>query len=230
MSCKNCPVPHPPIKWPHSKDSINIQFESDYRLNEYDNSEQALIVCIYQLSDINSFKQKIQDTEGVKELIDRCGDSFDKTDSFDNTVRYFQREVIQPSKKGAIVMDRQKDVQYIGIVASYTNHLENPNLSPEGRIAIYFQIPWLVRCEGWLNPVSISTPTILNKKIYFGKEHIETIIDLTRQHDDMNSLKDISNSTQEQLEKGQDAIQSGKESYKKGQDTYNNYKDFIDQY
>jgi len=223
MSCKNCPVPQPPIKWPHSKDSINIQFESDYRLNEYDNSAQALNVCIYQLSDINSFKQKIQDIEGVKELIRKCS-------GFDNTVRYTQREVIEPSKKGVIVMDRQKDVQYIGIVSAYTKHLSNPNLSPEDRIAKIFQIPWMVRCEGWFNPVSISTPTVLNKKIYFGKEHIVTIMDSPRQHNDMNSLKDVSNSTQEQLEKGQDAIQSGEESYKKGQDTYNNYKDFIDQY
>ena len=220
MACISCPEPQP-AKWIHSLNSINIHFESDYLLNEYDNAPNPLNVCIYQLSDIAPFEQKIQDNEAIRDLVN-CK-------SFDNAVKFKEEEVIYPSKKGVIKLDRYKDVQYVGIVSAYTNHFLNPNLSPEDRITKVFKVECLKHCKGWINPVSQLIPQTLNIYLYFDKDRILTINKPDPKDLKKKLFMDTFDSTQKQIKTEKDTIQSGDKVYKDNKDSYNTIKDLFDQ-
>ena len=138
-------------KWSYEKEAINLHLSSDVALNKYNNRPHSLIVCAYQLKDVNAFNQLIDEKGGLERLLE-CN-------RFDSSVMYSKSLVVQPSQGLIISQSRTEDTKYLGIVAGYY-----ASLKKENAVRIY-RIP-----VSWLN-----NPKKLYIELHMGPEGIQEI-------------------------------------------------------
>lgn len=96
---------------PHIENGINIHLRGDKNLNRYKKSPHALVLCIYQLKDLNAFNQMMEDKSGITRLME-CG-------RFDPSVSYVKRVVVQPRKDVYEAMEVADGARVIGVIAGY---------------------------------------------------------------------------------------------------------------
>ncbi|MEN6463571.1 MAG: type VI secretion lipoprotein TssJ [Syntrophaceae bacterium] len=100
-----------PAEIPHIDNGINIHLKGDRNLNRYKKSPHALMLCVYQLKDLNAFNQMMEDKNGMARLME-CG-------RFDPSVNYVKRIVVQPNKDVYESMEVAEGTRNVGIIAGY---------------------------------------------------------------------------------------------------------------
>jgi type VI secretion system VasD/TssJ family lipoprotein len=111
FSCASAPLVQQPPEWGYEKDAISLRFTGDPHLNLFQKQAHSLIVCLYQLKDLNGFSQLSDEKDGLPKLLD-CS-------RFDPSVTYAKRLVIQPNQKNTQSLDRTEGAKYLGCVAGY---------------------------------------------------------------------------------------------------------------
>lgn len=101
------------MKWTYQIEAISLKLGVDKELNQYDGSPHALLLCVYQLSDLSQFNQLEGTPSGLAKLYN-CT-------SFGPTVTQVRREFVQPGKDTTITMDRAEGTKFIGVAAAYYN-------------------------------------------------------------------------------------------------------------
>lgn len=94
-----------------SKHSVLVEIAADPQLNRYEKNSHALLLCLYQLSDAESFTRLAQGTEGMPKLLE-CG-------RFDGTVVHVRQVVVQPGQELKEVAERGNGARYLGIATGY---------------------------------------------------------------------------------------------------------------
>jgi type VI secretion system VasD/TssJ family lipoprotein len=110
----------PPVFCHFEKDAIQLDIESDPKLNFSGNAPHTLNVCFYQLKDPNAFNLKAKYEEGLYELLE-CT-------PFDPSVSSFERLIIQPGKDQTVILDRAEGTSYVGIAAGYYEAFERESI------------------------------------------------------------------------------------------------------
>ncbi|WP_303721784.1 type VI secretion system lipoprotein TssJ [Malonomonas rubra] len=95
------------------EDCIRLEISADQQLNFHQGIPHSLKLCIYQLSDPNSFKQLTHDMNGLYDLLD-CK-------RYDSSVKVAQQEFVHPGKHQNLTFDRAEGTRFVGIVAGYYN-------------------------------------------------------------------------------------------------------------
>lgn len=106
-------------QWTYDPGGVKLRYRADARLNEYDGLGHTVSLCIYQLTQPNSFNNLIKTQDGLLKLLE-CK-------SFDQTVVYYEHLFVEPGQDQLKIMDRAENATYLAVVAGY-NEL-NPQLS-----------------------------------------------------------------------------------------------------
>lgn len=93
------------------EECIRVDVAADQQLNWHQNVSHTLKLCLYQLSDPNSFKQLTNDMNGLYDLLE-CK-------RFDPAVKVSQQEFIHPGENRTLLVDRAEGTKFVGIVAGY---------------------------------------------------------------------------------------------------------------
>jgi type VI secretion system VasD/TssJ family lipoprotein len=147
-------------EWPYEKDAIRLHLKSDSRLNLYQGTSHALLLCVYQLRDPNTFNQLTEEREGLPKLCE-CG-------RFDPSVASSKRFVIQPGQELTESLNRAEGAKYVGIVAGYYA------LEKE-RVVRLLQIPVVEERKSLLSLAKTSKPGMLNIDLYLGPQEIREL-------------------------------------------------------
>ena len=140
LSCVSCggkkaAVPDPEPEWSFRPKAIEISYQADRMLNEYQESSHAIQVVVYQFDSINRFKELAGYKDGLIRLL--------KAKSFDPSVKAVKKIYVDPGEVGKLVLDRAEYSKWVGIVAGYFD------LVP-GRSSCVFKIPQRTEEKGIL--------------------------------------------------------------------------------
>jgi type VI secretion system VasD/TssJ family lipoprotein len=119
----------------YKEKAIHVNLTADSRLNLYEGSPHALVLCLYQLKDPNAFNQLVEEKDGLLKLLD-CN-------RFDPSVGTAKRLVIQPSQVEKQDIDRAEGAKYIAIAAGYYAYKERPTriyTVPPGRDELFINL------------------------------------------------------------------------------------------
>lgn len=94
-----------------AKNLVRVQIASDPQLNRYQKNSHALVLCLYQLDDPESFMRLAQGSGGIPKLLE-CG-------RFDATVLNVRQVVVQPGQQLTEMRERLPGARYLGIATGY---------------------------------------------------------------------------------------------------------------
>ncbi len=97
--------------WGYEKEAIRIQLTGDPLLNLYQGKAHTMVVCVYNLKDLNGFNQLADSKGGLPALLE-CN-------RFDPGVTYAKRLIVQPGMDTKEALDRTEGARYVGLVAGY---------------------------------------------------------------------------------------------------------------
>lgn len=147
-------------QWLYEKNAVEIIFQADSRLNQYNDKAHTLKVCIYQLKDPNGFNQLIESEDGLYKLLE-CS-------MFDGSVANYKSLIISPGERQSIMLDRAESAKYIGIAAGYADIQKD-------RITRLLEIPVVVVKEGSMfRKQKVAKPDTLYTVLRLGPFQIET--------------------------------------------------------
>ena len=150
----------PPPEWSYKKSAVEITFQADSQLNQYNGKAHTLQLCIYQLKDPNGFNQLIESEDGLYKLLE-CG-------MFDGTVANYKSLIISPGESQSISLDRAEGARYVGIAAGYAEIQKD-------RITRLMEIPVIVVKEGSMfRKQKVSKADTLKAVLRLGPHQIET--------------------------------------------------------
>lgn len=112
---------------------IEIKIAASGLLNAHNDEPHALVMLVYQLDNINSFKQLTKDESGIEKLLQK--------EKFDPSVLSIDQLVIEPGDNKTFLLDRAENTKWVGIVAGYYS------LSP-GLVSRFYEIPVKVEKTG----------------------------------------------------------------------------------
>ena len=92
---------------------IAVDIVADQQLNLQQGLPHSLKLCLYQLSDPNSFNQLSNDVNGLYDLLE-CK-------RFDPSVKASLQEYIHAGESRKLLLDRAEGTKYFGVVAGYYN-------------------------------------------------------------------------------------------------------------
>jgi type VI secretion system VasD/TssJ family lipoprotein len=134
--------------WEYEKEAVRIHLEGDPQLNRYKGKSHTLVVCVYNLKDLNGFNQLADGRGGLPELLE-CN-------RFDPGVTYAKRLIVQPGKDTEEILDRTEGTRYVGLVAGYYS------LNKANSVRIY-EIPTSL----------FNNPKKMDIRLHMGPEGIE---------------------------------------------------------
>lgn len=94
-----------------TKNLVQIQIAADPQLNRFEKNSHALVLCLYQLNDPESFTRLAQGSGGMPKLLE-CG-------RFDGTVVNVRQVVVQPGQELMESRERVTGARYFGIATGY---------------------------------------------------------------------------------------------------------------
>lgn len=97
--------------WGYEKEAVRVHLKGDPLLNLYQGKAHTLVVCVYNLKDLNGFNQLADGKGGLPVLLE-CN-------RFDPGVTYAKRLIVQPGLDIKEALDRTEGARYVGIVAGY---------------------------------------------------------------------------------------------------------------
>jgi type VI secretion system VasD/TssJ family lipoprotein len=119
---------------PAEPEAIVLNIKADSMLNQYNGEPHTLVLCVYQLSVPDVFKEMVKNDEGLSRLM--------SCNSFGDSVTAYQRAIVNPGEVTSIVIDREKGTLFVGLVAGYYESLP-------GKSTKLFKIPITVYREGF---------------------------------------------------------------------------------
>lgn len=143
----------PPMEVGFEENGIRLYLKGDPKLNLYQKTPHALVICVYQLRDPNAFNQVAEEKDGLQRLME-CS-------RFDPGVVCAKRIVIQPGQETEEAIDRAEGTRYVGIVAGYFGY-ESKNII---RLAAIPSAKSLIMRK--------KTPKPLTIKIHLGPREIQ---------------------------------------------------------
>lgn len=106
---------------PYVKDAISIQITAAPDLNYFNNQPHTLVLVVYELSDPNVYKQMLESSDGVVQLLEGK--------QFDSTVLSRRRATVQPGENTSFVMDQVEGARYVAVVAGFYSMQGQSNFS-----------------------------------------------------------------------------------------------------
>ncbi|OQY57372.1 MAG: type VI secretion system-associated lipoprotein [Desulfobacteraceae bacterium 4572_88] len=163
----SCSSPHrPPIpqfpewpEWPAQKEAIQLRLIAAPDAHLFEGKPHPLLICLYQLKDLNAFDQLADYEEGLSKLLD-C-------DLFDASVLRVKRYHIQPGDTVKDALDRAKGVKHAAVVAGY-------RLRQRERMVRIFDIPMVEQGTGYTKIKKILRPDILYIDLEMGSHQIRS--------------------------------------------------------
>jgi type VI secretion system VasD/TssJ family lipoprotein len=157
----SCASQSPPPAQPEPESAaIRLQLKSDPQLNFYNNLPHSLLVCVYQLSNLNELKQLADDGEGIYKLRE-CT-------LFDSSVTQAKRLIVHPNKDVNLELDRAQGTKYVAIVAGY-------QLLKKERVLRMYEVPEIVEKKGWIRRTKTFKLGPLDISLRLGPQQIESI-------------------------------------------------------
>lgn len=152
--------PLPPAQSEPATKAIRLQLKSDPQLNYFNNLPHSLLVCVYQLSNLNELNQLADDTEGIYKLRE-CA-------LFDSSVTQAKRLIVHPDQDLNLELDRAQGTKYVAIVAGY-------QLLEKERVIRMFEIPEIIEKKGWIRRTKTLKLAPLDISLRLGPQQIESI-------------------------------------------------------
>jgi len=106
---------------PYVKDAIGINITAASDLNFFNNQSHTLVLAVYELSDPNVYKQMLESSDGVVQLLEGK--------QFDATVLSRRRATVQPGENTSFVMDQVEGARYVAVVAGFYSMQGQSNFS-----------------------------------------------------------------------------------------------------
>lgn len=97
--------------WGYEKEAVRIHFKGDPLLNLYQGKAHTLVVCVYNLKELNGFNTLADGKGGLPALLE-CN-------RFDPGVTYAKRLIVQPGMDTRETLDRTEGTRYVALVAGY---------------------------------------------------------------------------------------------------------------
>jgi type VI secretion system VasD/TssJ family lipoprotein len=160
LVCSCASQPLPPAQPEPAPKAIRLQLISNPQLNYYNNLPHSLLVCVYQLSNLNELNQLSEDTEGMYKLRE-CA-------LFDSSVTQAKRLIIHPNQDLNLELDRAQGTKYVAIVAGY-------QLLEKERVIRLFEIPEIEEKKGWIRRTKTLKLAPLDISLRLGPQQIESI-------------------------------------------------------
>ena len=147
-------------QWTYDPDGVKLRYKADMRLNEYDGEGHTVSLCIYQLTQPNSFNNLIKTQDGLLKLLE-CK-------SFDQTVVAYDHAFVEPGQDQLKIMDRAENATYLAVVAGY-NEL-NPQQS-----ARLFKYPVDEETTGYFSKTTIRKPGKIFINLFLGPFGVQRV-------------------------------------------------------
>jgi len=160
LICSCASQPLPPAQSEPAPKAIRLQLTSDPQLNYYNNLPHSLLVCVYQLSNLNELNQLADDTEGIYKLRE-CT-------LFDSSVTQAKRLIVHPKQDLNLELDRAQGTKYVAIVAGY-------QLLEKERVLRMYEVPEIVEKKGWIRRTKTLKLGPLDISLRLGPQQIESI-------------------------------------------------------
>lgn len=150
----------PPPQWSYEKDAIRLYIKADDKLNLDEGEAHTLLLCVYQLSDPNTFNQLANDQDGLYTLLE-CS-------LFGNGSAAAKRMIIQPGQNINMTLDRAEGARYVAIVAGYY-------ILEKDRMVKMVEIPEYVEKKGFIKKSKTRKPAPLKIDLILGPQQVTTI-------------------------------------------------------
>jgi type VI secretion system VasD/TssJ family lipoprotein len=150
----------PPPQWTYEKDAVRMHITADNKLNLADDEAHTLLLCVYQLSDPNTFNQLSGDQDGLYTLLE-CN-------LFGNGAAAAKRLIIQPGQDLNLSLDRAEGARYVAMVAGY-------NTLDRNRMIKMVEVPEYTESKGFIKKSKTRKPAQLNIDLILGPERITTV-------------------------------------------------------
>lgn len=137
---------------PALQNGITLLLHGDRKLNWHHRNPHALVVCAYQLKDLNGFNMALEEKDGFVRLMG-CG-------RFDASVNFAQRIVIQPGKDVRAAMELVEGSRQLAFIAGYFEFKRD-------RAVTTFELP--------MKGVFFPRPAGIDLSLKFGSDEIEEI-------------------------------------------------------
>lgn len=157
---KNAPLTPPPEAWKYEEEAITLNLKASPELNLYEETAHTLYLCVYQLSNPNTYKLLSQDEAGLTKLL--------SCQRLDSTVASFQSVVLQPGEKKTLLLDRAEGAKYVAVVAGYYQ------LTP-GKVTRLFEIPVIIEKKGLIKKKILTKPGTLKVELLLGPHSIKKV-------------------------------------------------------
>ncbi len=189
LACSGCGTETPPqpslqaedpalVIWPRAEGAIQLHCSATKDLNIYNSRPHSLQVCIYQLSNGESFLNLARTQEGISKLLE--------AQPFDDKVKDIIRIFLQPLETTTVILDRAEGATYVGIVSGFFK-------STPAQSAGLIQIMPSVENTGVIVNTPIYSAGILDVSLRFSAYNMDTYTPALNE-DDKNTKK-TSNAT-----------------------------------
>ena len=150
----------PPPKWTYQKEAIRMHIKADGKLNLDEGEAHTLLLCVYQLSDPNTFNQLSNDEDGLYRLLE-CS-------LFGDGAAAAKRMIIQPGQDINLALDRAEGARYVAMVAGYY-------ILEKERMVKMVAIPEYVEKKGFIKKSKTRKPARMNVELILGPQQITTV-------------------------------------------------------
>lgn len=140
-------------EYTYQENAIQINLRADAKLHWHEGTPHTLMVCVYQLRDLNSFNYLSSTKEGLYQLLE-CRNS-------DASIVTSNREFIQPGDNTLLTYDRSEDTRNVGLVAGYYDMREE-NMIRKAKIPVVKEI------KGFFTRKEIAKPSQLTMDVTLG--------------------------------------------------------------
>jgi len=156
-SCTSNRKPAPVPTWSFEQKAIEIHYRADKKLNLYDGKPHTILMCIFQLSNPNVFKELSKSEDGLNRLL-QCS-------RFDESVVDFMRVFVQPGESKSLYLDRAENAKWVGLVAGYYELATD-------LVAQLYEIPVIIKKKGLIFRKRIAKVGTLSINIFLGPNEI----------------------------------------------------------
>lgn len=155
-SCSHKPEPTP--SWEYGVKDIKISYTADKLLNAFDDRPHTLLITIYQMNNVNTFKKLSKYGDGLKKLLG--------AQSTDPSLVAAQKFFVEPGESKTLVLNRAEKARWVGIVAGYYN------LVPE-KVTKVFEIPVHIKTKGLIRRKQVAEIQPLHVDLILGPHCIQ---------------------------------------------------------
>lgn len=147
------------VRWTYEPGTIRLHLQAEPDLNRVNGRAHTLLVCVYQLSVPQAFRELASGEEGIRTLL--AGKRFDAS------VLSVERAVMEPGRSRELRLDRAEGAKYVALAAGY-------NQLVPGQVDRILDIPLQTRTTGSLFwKTREYAPAVLEAYVLLGAEAMQ---------------------------------------------------------